>query len=147
MIDIDHKISNKIVKIAKENNCNIQMEDLTGIRKRGGNKSKRFRYSLNNWSFYRLRRMIEYKSKLQGILVSLIDPRYTSKTCSRCGHIGERNGKKFKCLNCKHIDHADVNASFNIGKPILHCILKYGQSNIDRDILDGCNVTPKKAII
>ncbi len=43
--------------------------------------------------------------------------------------------EKFKCP-CGHVDHADVNASFNIG-----------QSVIDRDITEGSTDTPKGDIL
>jgi putative transposase len=80
--------------------------------------------------------MIEYKSRLQGVEIILINPSYTSKTCSRSGEIGNRQGKKFKCP-CGHVDHADANASFNIG----------GQSVIDRDITEGNTDIPKGEIL
>lgn len=112
--DLDHKISRKIVKIAMENNAGIVLEDLKNIRKTT-NINKSFKYSLNSWSFYQLKTFIDYKAKLQGIPVAHIDPRNTSKTCSRCGRIGYRTAKQFKCL-CGHVDHADVNASFNIAQ-------------------------------
>jgi putative transposase len=133
--DLNHKISKEIVKIAKDNNCGIKLENLKGIRK-AKNRSKDFRYSLNSWSFYQLMKMIEYKSRLQGIEIILIDPAYTSKTCSRCGALGNRQGKQFECSNCGHVDHADANAAFNIG-----------QSVIDRDIIEGNPDIPEGTIL
>lgn len=111
--DLNHKISRKIIDIAERNNCGIKLEKLGGIR---NNKrySRSFRYSLNSWSFYQLQKMIEYKAKLSGIPVIYVDSAYTSKLCSKCGQTGNRNGKEFKCSYCGHVDHADVNASFNI---------------------------------
>ena len=53
-------------------------------------------------------------SRICGVPVEFINPAYTSKTCSRCGQIGNRSKKKFECLNCKHVEHADANAAFNI---------------------------------
>ena len=110
--DLDHKISRKIIEIATENQAGIVLEDLQNIRKTA-KINKSFKYSLNSWSFYQVKTFIDYKAKLRGIPVAYIDPRNTSKMCSRCGRIGSRTDKIFRCL-CGHVDHADVNASFNI---------------------------------
>jgi putative transposase len=145
--NLNHHISKKIVQLAKQNNAgNIKMEKLTHIRQRA-KTARAFRYSLNSWSFYQLQKFVEYKAKLQGIAVSYVDSRYTSKTCSRCGHIGDRDNKKFKCLNCGHVDHADSNASYNIGRPISYCVLSIGQSCKDRDLQEGSTDTPKGATL
>lgn len=131
--DLNHKISRKIVDIALENNSGIKLEDLSGIRQTAKPK-KSFKYSLNSWSFYQLQMFIEYKAKLHGVEVVYIDPHYTSKSCSRCGLIGNRNGKQFKC-SCGHVDHADVNAAFNIGR-----------STEERDSIEGITDNPKIAM-
>lgn len=139
--DLNHKMSKKIVQTAIESNANINLEDLTGIRKTAKSR-KSFKYALNSWSFYQLKQMIEYKAKLQGVKVVKIDPRYTSKSCSRCGLLGNRNGKIFKCPHCGHVDHADGNAGFNIASRS-SCT---DQLHVDRDACKGSTDTPQEAI-
>lgn len=41
------------------------------------------------------------------------NPTNTSRECSQCGHVSKdnRDGEKFICENCGHIDHADTQAS------------------------------------
>lgn len=115
--DINHKISRKIVNLAKENRYAIKLENLKGIRKK--KQGKKLNYIKSNWSFYQLQQMIEYKAKLLGVTVHYIDPSYTSQTCSRCGLLGIRNKKLFTCEHCKHQDSADANAAFVIAKASL----------------------------
>jgi len=138
--DINHKVSRKIVDTAKESGKGIKLEDLTGIRN-GKHNTKSFRYAKNSWSFYQLQNQIEYKAKLLGVEVAYVDPAYTSKSCSRCGLIGDRNKKSFKCPHCGHVDHADSNAGFNIAKR--PCI---GRSTKERDLVEGNTDIPKVAL-
>lgn len=139
--DLNHKISNKIVKTAIANDSGVKLEDLTGIRKTSKH-SKSFRYSLNSWSFYQLQMFIEYKAKLHGVDVVYINPAYTSQTCSKCGCIGNRERKVFKCPECGHVENADINAAFNIAKsPYI------SQSTKERDLVEGSTDTPKIALI
>nr|MDO8080233.1 zinc ribbon domain-containing protein [Candidatus Freyarchaeota archaeon] len=72
-----------------------------------------------------------------------MEPEYTSKTCSRCGHVGYRNDKKFMYPYCGHVDHADVNAAFNIALRQTGI----GQFSTDRDVLKGSTDTPKEATV
>lgn len=138
--DTNHKISRKIVDIAKEESKGIRLEKLKGIRK-SAKSNRKFRYSLHSWSFYQLQSMIEYKAKLLGVPIEYIDPYHTSKECSRCGMVGNRNGKIFKCPECGHVDHADSNAAFNIAmRP------RIGQSIADRDVVEGSTDTPQEAM-
>lgn len=110
--DINHKVSRFIVNKAIELKGGLYLEDLKGIQNNKKHR-KRFNYALNSWSFYQLREFIEYKALLAGIPVTYEEPAYTSKVCSRCGLVGERNGKHFKCSN-GHVEHADSNAAFNL---------------------------------
>jgi putative transposase len=113
--DINHKLSREIVDIAKAKNIGIRMEDLTNIRENTKKKSnKTTRRIVNNWNFYQLRLMVEYKARICGVPVEFINPAYTSQACSRCKVIGIRKSKSFKCPTCGHVDHADANAAFNI---------------------------------
>ncbi|MCU4746071.1 MULTISPECIES: RNA-guided endonuclease InsQ/TnpB family protein [unclassified Streptomyces] len=45
-----------------------------------------------------------------------VDPRNTSRTCPKCGHVdGEnRDGEKFQCTACGHRDHADRVGAWNV---------------------------------
>lgn len=105
--DVNHQIANWIV--SKQYDV-IALEDLTNIR--NGNKNSK----LGKWSFAELRSFVEYKAAAVGKKVIAIDPRYTSRTCSRCGfkHKKNRNGRTFKCKNCGFQIDADLNASRNI---------------------------------
>ena len=138
--DLNHKISREIVDTAKEGNSGIKLEKLKGIRKA---KSRRtFRYSLHSWSFYQLQYMIEYKAKLLGVPIEYVDPAYTSQRCSRCGEIGKRIGKEFNCPKCGAVDHADVNAAFNIAS-----YPSIDQFVVDRDATKGSTDTHRAAIV
>jgi putative transposase len=140
--NLNHHISKKIADIVVKTKSGIRLERLTNIR---NNKKNKYKRNLQNtsWSSYQLQTQIGYKTRLLGISVEYIDPHYTSQICSKCRNIGQREGKNFKCLDCGHVD--DVNASFNIGKPIPPHILD--QFGIDRDISKGSSDTPKGATL
>mgnify|MGYP001023979128 CR=1 FL=1 len=140
--DINHKISRAIVNRAAQQACGIKLERLSSIRQTA-RQSRSSRPSLHSWSFYQLQQMIEYKAKLLGVPVVYVDPAYTSQTCSRCGLIGARSGKDFTC-SCGHVDHADVNASFNIAlRPSME--ESVGRSHQDRDWCEGRIDAPQEA--
>ena len=111
--DLNHKLSRKLVNYAKQNKCGIKLEELEGIRKRT-KQAKSFKYSLNSWAYYQLQTFTEYKSKLAGVPIAYVAPHYTSQLCHKCGRLGIRNGKSFKCPHCGYTSHADSNASWNI---------------------------------
>jgi putative transposase len=112
--DLLHKMTTAIVKEAKETNCGIRIENLKGIRKNTKKFHKEQNHTLNSWPFYMFRTLLTYKSLLLGVKLEVISPEYTSQTCSKCNKLGNRDRKLFKCPQCGHLEHSDVNAAFNI---------------------------------
>lgn len=115
--DAIHKITTSIVKEAQKSGLGIKIEDLSGIRKSHTKKHhKQGNHTLNSWPFYQVRVALTYKAKERGVELNVVDPAWTSSSCSRCGIVDKesREGKVFHCLHCEHVDHADVNAAFNI---------------------------------
>jgi putative transposase len=56
---------------------------------------------------------LDYKLKWSGGILGLVNPAYTSQTCSACNHVDKasRVGDRFKCTKCGHTDHADTNGA------------------------------------
>ena len=111
---INHTISKQIVQLAKSEGKGIAIEDLKGIMFSASKKGKKFRTRVGKWSFSQLRSFLTYKCLLNGVKLVVVPPAYTSKTCSNCFHIGNRQGKKFTCNNCNSVFDADENAAKNI---------------------------------
>jgi putative transposase len=114
--DINHQISKRLVQSAQDTGRAIALEDLSGIRSRTTVR-RRQRARFANWSFFQLRGFIQYKAKRAGILVLLVDPRNTSRTCPMCGYIDKANRpsqSQFSCVRCGFADLADHAAALNI---------------------------------
>ncbi len=112
----NHTISKQLVHKAQGTGRAIALEDLQGIRDRI-TVSKPQRAGLHSWSFYQLRQYIEYKAKLAGVPVILVDPRHTSRTCPECGHCDQHNRPNqstFCCTQCSFAANADYVAARNI---------------------------------
>ncbi|WP_436928397.1 RNA-guided endonuclease InsQ/TnpB family protein [Halosimplex halobium] len=108
-----HRVANEIVTEAVEHDCShIVFEDLTDIRENVPQASWH-----HLWAFRRLYEYVAYKAREQGVETVQVDPRNTSKRCSTCGftHDDNRNGEDFECQDCGYQNHADYNASKNIG--------------------------------
>lgn len=115
-MNVNHQISKAIVQKAKRTGRGIALEILKGITRRV-RVTRKQRARLHNWSFGQLASFILYKSKLVGIPVEFVDPRYTSQTCSVCGCIDKRNRPNqtdFSCVSCGFSAPADTNAAVNI---------------------------------
>jgi len=116
-----HAICRQIVSFAEHMGTGIKFERLFSTRySRPKNASDPFTFSFGNGSFFSLQRLVEKKAHDRGIDVIYVNPAYTSKRCSRCGHFGRRSQKHFECPHCGYVAHADVNAAFNIAATPLY---------------------------
>lgn len=131
----NHCASKSVIDYAAKHCRAVAIENLEGVH---APKSKIRRYSeKNQWAFAQLENFIRYKGALRGVPVIVVDPAYTSQTCSRCGSIHKPSGKLFSCGTCGRTAHRDVNASFVIAERGLACI--GGGSG-------GLNVSPLRPI-
>lgn len=96
------------------------MENLKGI-----NTDNAF---LKRWTYHDLQEKIRYKAEEVGINVIMIDPRYTSQRCSKCGSIEKENRvsqERFSCQNCGFSCNADYNAALNIANPNIENLIEH----------------------
>lgn len=63
-----------------------------------------------------LQRMITYKAEGAGKVVVVVGARFSSQTCSLCGHVSakSRRRRRFVCVSCGFAAHADINAALVI---------------------------------
>ena len=122
--DCDHVLSKQIVESVPKGSI-IVFENLKDIRERcGRGKGRKQNGRMHRWSFDRLFLYTEYKAKLRGIKTSKVDPRNTSRRCSRCGYISKKNRKNqslFDCKDCHFTLNADLNGPRNIAYKFAIC--------------------------
>lgn len=117
--DLNHKIAKQIVMLAKNMRKAIVIEKLRGLKQQEMRKrKKKLRKILARWSYADLIEKIKYKAKLEGVPVIEVSPKYTSKTCSRCGYYYKyfKSQRIFKCPKCGLVIDRDLNASINIAR-------------------------------
>ncbi len=107
-----HKISNDLTN----NFDRITIENLN-IKKMKESQKTHLNRLISDVSWNSLIQKLTYKSEMKNKIIREIDPAFTSQRCFKCGHISKNNRKSqsdFSCLNCKHTENADINASKNI---------------------------------
>ena len=68
------------------------------------------------WAHYRFKLFLKQAAMRRGCIIVDVTEEYTSKTCTRCGHVHTKLGgsKKFKCPSCAHELDRDMNGAFGI---------------------------------
>lgn len=117
---IKNKIGYYVNRIDWKNLKVVILEDLSNISKsiqKTKRKSNRTTRKLfGSWNRRLLTSRIMTHVEENGVLLTWVDPRNTSRTCPSCGHIdkGNRRGEHFKCLQCGFQEDADFVGALNI---------------------------------
>ena len=141
-----HKATARIIKHAKKNHLAITIEDhldkmQANLYQKGNGQGVDFRFKLNSWSRGEAKRQLEYKGKKEGVLVFAVNPRGTSKKCSKCGNkkmIPEEN-RVLYCPSCGLRIDRDRNASINIRNLGLEKLfsMRFEPSGLSSEAMNG----------
>lgn len=115
--EIKDYIGQSVNQIDFENLDLIVMENLKGITTNTkGRSSKNLRKQLGHWNINLLFQRIANKCEENRVLFELVNPKYTSQTCSSCGaiHKESRKDEIYSCISCGFEIDSDLNASKNI---------------------------------
>jgi putative transposase len=100
-----HKVSKTVVENAVESRSTIVFEDIRHIRKlyqKGNGQGKKHRGKMNGWSFFEIKRQIEYKSKWVGLPIIQLSKKETRGTSTLCPACGKRLQEQWTWDNPDH---------------------------------------------
>ena len=118
-----HRLTKTIVHEAVRSKTAIAFEDIRGIRnlyQNGNFQNRSFRGRMNGWSFFEVKRQIEYKAKWEGVPVIQLtkgETRGTSQLCPQCGKKitqVDRLTRRLHCAQCNRWMDRDIVAAMNI---------------------------------
>jgi IS605 OrfB family transposase len=117
MRDVNHCITKALVEKNPKGTLHV-LEDLSGIRSATEAVKVHDRYVTVSWSYYDFEQKLIYKAREHGQKVIKVDPKYTSQTCPKCGHIERGNRDKrmhiFCCKNCGYKSNDDRIGAMNL---------------------------------
>jgi len=114
-----HTIAKEVVEYARQfPKPVIVMEKLKNIRE-NMNGSTKLNRRLHAWSFRKIQTYIEYKANLEGIPVTYVNTKNSSKTCHRFGHVALKvEGREFRCPKCGLVYNRDLNSAINLARSL-----------------------------
>ncbi|MUL35198.1 RNA-guided endonuclease InsQ/TnpB family protein [Gloeocapsopsis dulcis] len=123
-----HKLTTYLAK----NHGVIVIEDLNVS---GLMANRKLAKAIADMGFYEFRRQLEYKTKLYGSSLMVVNRFYpSSKTCSQCGTKKEflsLQERVFKCEHCSFECNRDLNAAINLKNAVSHTVSACGVDSAD----------------
>lgn len=116
LIERDNLINQSLNNINLNNIKEVVCEDLKDVKKNSKGKiRKKFNNKLQRWSYSKVLNKLELLTEEQAVLLTKVNPAYTSQKCCSCGVIckSNRKGEAYKCACGNDID-ADLNAAINL---------------------------------
>jgi len=118
-----HKVAKTAAAVIREDlnikgmKARCKTKKINGRFMPNGQSAKRgLNRAISDASWGELFSRIAWLALKSGKPVLAVNPKYTSQECSNCGHTSKdnRDGEKFICGSCGHLDHADTQASRTI---------------------------------
>jgi len=145
---LNHQLSISVVHFAVHHGAGvIQIENLEGLQ-----NELTGTFLGQRWRYHQLQEFLNYKANEAGIEVRRVNPRYTSRRCSKCGYIhvdfnrafrdaARQEGKvaRFCCPKCEYEAHPDYNAARNLATVDIEGIIKVQceRQGIDRPSVEN----------
>lgn len=111
-LDFLHKTTTTLVNTYSA----IYIEDLK-LQKMQSKGLTNVNRDMSDNNFSKLKELLKYKTIEKGKHLGLVNPAYTSQTCSACGSVDKKSRlsqANFVCTSCGTILNSDQNASYNI---------------------------------
>lgn len=130
-LDFLHKLTSKLVK---EYDC-IALEDLQV----SSMNNKYLQFSINDVSWDRFRQLLTYKAEEAGCKLDFVNPKDTSKKCSKCDRLQDMPlSKRIYNCSCGNSMSRDFNSSLNI----LHLSCFHSETRTGTVQSNACGVVP-----
>ncbi len=126
-------LTNQILNKLNLNVINqVIVEDLTNLNQSRSKFSHKLNNKLQRWLYRQALTKLERLSEENGILLTKVNPSYTSQTCSACEFIDKesRQGEIYHCTHCNLFIDADLNASINILRRGVYNLSRVGKTEL-----------------
>jgi putative transposase len=113
-IELERQINTALNQLFRQRRPTILVTEKLDLR--GKAKSKKMSRQVSLWPRGILQERTDFKALAAGCRREQVNPAYTSQMCPHCGFVNgkNRNGDRFKCLNCGHEQGADRVAAMNL---------------------------------